>query len=317
MAALLLTSIGLPTTWRWFPSRNATNRFCRSFHAETTCALASIQSTQLRIRRCWTARAPPPRSVHHARIASTLFSKTSRNHGRLRGRRSTSTLDDGPGSNTLPVRERKRPDCRYESDDNWEKQLHESLGVPWPCKEAAEFWALWPEVIRELEAKGIRPGPESFQAWNDGDAGLVRAIWCLIRHMRPKKIVETGVAHGVTSRCILEALARNGDGHLWSIDLPPLESHWRKQVAAAVGDRHADRWSYIEGSSRRRLPELLSRLGKIDLFVHDSLHSERNVRFELDRAWVASGPNAALVVDDVDANWGFRSFTQAFPVSNL
>jgi hypothetical protein len=58
---------------------------------------------------------------------------------------------------------------------------------------------------------------------------------------------------------------------------------------------------------------LLSRLGQIDLFVHDSLHSERNVRFELDRAWVASGPNAAIVVDDVDANWGFRSFTEAFP----
>jgi predicted O-methyltransferase YrrM len=131
--------------------------------------------------------------------------------------------------------------------------------------------------------------------------------------MGPKKIVETGVAHGVTSRCILEALARNGDGHLWSIDLPPMESHWRKQVATAVGDRHSTRWSYIEGSSRRRLPELLSHLGQIDLFVHDSLHSERNVRFELDRAWAASGPNAAIVVDDVDANWGFRSFTQTFP----
>ena len=211
------------------------------------------------------------------------------------------------------VRERKRPGCQYESDDNWEQQLHASLGVRRPCREAAEFWTLWPEVMRELEAKGIRPGPESFQAWNDGDAGLVRAIWCLVRHMKPRKVVETGVAHGVTSRCILEALARNGDGHLWSIDLPPMESHWRRQVAAAVGDRHAARWSYIEGSSRRRLPGLLSQLGQIDLFVHDSLHSERNVRFELERAWAASGPNAAFVVDDVDANWGFQRFTQAFP----
>jgi Methyltransferase domain len=58
---------------------------------------------------------------------------------------------------------------------------------------------------------------------------------------------------------------------------------------------------------------LLSRLGQIDLFIHDSLHSERNVRFELDRAWAALRPNGALVVDDVDANWGFRSFTQTFP----
>jgi len=210
------------------------------------------------------------------------------------------------------VREARKPRCQYQFNVDWEQRLHESLGVPWPCKAASEFWSLWPEIIRELELKGIRPGPESFQWWNDGDAGFVRAIWCLIRHTKPKKVVETGVAHGVTSRFILEALARNGDGHLWSIDLPPVDRFWRKQVGVAVGDSHADRWSYIGGSSRRRLPALISRLGEIDLFVHDSLHSERNVRFELDRAWAAMSENGAFVVDDVDANWGFQSFTQAF-----
>ena len=140
-----------------------------------------------------------------------------------------------------------------------------------------------------------------------GRSGVSLAIY------GPKKIVETGVAHGVTSRCILEALDRNGDGHLWSIDLPPVDRFWRQQVGAAVGDRYADRWTYISGSSRRRLPALLSQLGQIDLFIHDSLHSERNVRFELDRAWAAIAPKGALVVDDVDANWGFRSFTLTFP----
>jgi hypothetical protein len=56
---------------------------------------------------------------------------------------------------------------------------------------------------------------------------------------------------------------------------------------------------------------LISSLGEIDLFIHDSLHSERNVRFELDRAWPVLAVNGAIVVDDVDLNWGFRSFTQA------
>jgi hypothetical protein len=209
-------------------------------------------------------------------------------------------------------REQHGPQCPYDSDENWEQRLHEALGVAWPCNATLEFWDLWPKVISELEAKGIRAGPESFQHWNDGDTGLVRAIWCLTRHLRPKKVIETGVAHGVTSRCILEALTRGGDGHLWSIDLPPLERDWRKQVGAAVGQRFSDRWSYIAGSSRRRLAPLLSRLGQIDLFIHDSLHSERNVRFELDQAWGALRPNGALIVDDVDANWGFRSFTQSF-----
>ena len=131
---------------------------------------------------------------------------------------------------------------------------------------------------------------------------------------RPGKVVETGVAHGVTSRFVLEALERNGDGHLWSVDLPPIDRDWQKQVGMAVGDRFADRWSYMKGSSRRRLPELLSRLGQIDLFIHDSLHSKRNVCFELDRAWQALRPGGAIVVDDVDANWGFESFTQTYPV---
>jgi hypothetical protein len=210
-------------------------------------------------------------------------------------------------------RERRRPQCPYEPDLGWEQHLHESLGIQWPCDEALEFQDLWHQVISELQAKGIRAGPESFQWWNDGDAGLVRAIWCLTRHLRPQNVVETGVAHGVTSRFILEALKRNGAGHLWSIDLPPLDRSWRQQIGAAVGNGHSDRWTYIKGSSRRRLPKLLHNLGQIDLFIHDSLHSERNVRFELDRAWPTLGPRSALVVDDIDANWGFRSFTRTVP----
>src|SRR5262249_42657784 len=103
-------------------------------------------------------------------------------------------------------REQRRPQCPYDPDADWESRLHKPLGVSCPCDSTSEFWDLWPEVIGELEAKGIRAGPESFQWWNDGDAGFVRAVWCLTRHLKPKKIVETGVAHGVTSRFVLEAL---------------------------------------------------------------------------------------------------------------
>src|SRR5580658_817676 len=184
-------------------------------------------------------------------------------------------------------RKRGRPLCRYKADDAWERGLHEQLNLAWPCGLSSEFWDLWPEIMRLLEQKGIRPGPASFKAYNDGDAGMVRAVWCLVRHLKPRNVVETGVAHGVTSRFILEALKRNGGGQLWSIDLPPREKVWQEQVGIAVDNRHLDRWSYIRGSSRRRLPKLLTRLGEIDLFIHDSLHSERNVRFELDRAWPA------------------------------
>jgi hypothetical protein len=209
-------------------------------------------------------------------------------------------------------RERPVPPDLYQADRGWEFRMHALLGVPQPCRATSEFWALWPEVMGELNAKGIRVGPESFKGWNDGDAGFVRAIWCLARHLRPRQVVETGVAHGVSSRFILEALERNGAGHLWSVDHPPLEHVWHEQIGAAVGDRYSDRWSYVRGSSKRRLPRIFSELGQIDLFVHDSLHSEDNVRFEMDRAWAALRPGGAIVVDDIDANWGFKSFVETF-----
>lgn len=214
-------------------------------------------------------------------------------------------------------REGPQPRCRLESCPDWESLLHQHLRVKSPCKLSSEFWTVWHAAIQELAREGIRAGPASFKAWNDGDAGLTRAIWCLVRHLKPAHVVETGVAHGLTTRFILEALERNGAGHLWSIDLPPMERAWRKQVAMAVRHDQKNRWSHIRGSSRRRLPGLLSNLGAIDLFIHDSLHSKRNVIFELEQAWAALRPGGVLVVDDIDVNGGFESFTRTLSSSQF
>jgi Methyltransferase domain len=204
------------------------------------------------------------------------------------------------------------PSNLYRADKDWEVRLHSLIDLPQSDELAKEFWALWLQVMGEMQAKGIQPGPASFKGWNDGDAGFVRAIWCLVRHLKPNNVVETGVAHGVTSRFILEALEGNGHGHLWSIDRPPIEREWKQQIGIAVGNVLRKRWSYILGSSRCRLPGLLSQLGQIDLFIHDSLHSERNVRFELDNAWATLQPGGAVVVDDIDVNRGFHSFMRSY-----
>jgi hypothetical protein len=214
--------------------------------------------------------------------------------------------------NYVAQHERRVPADVYQAEEGWDRRMHELLGVPCPCSAASEFAMLWPQIIGELENQGIRVGPETLYGWNDGDAGLARAIWCLTRHLRPRNVVETGVLHGVTSRVILEALERNGVGHLWSIDLPPLEPVFQDEIGIAVTERFRPRWSYIKGTSKQRLPGIISKLGQIDLFIHDSLHSEQNVRFEIDRAFAALRPGGAIVVDDIDSNWGFRTFTQTF-----
>ena len=200
----------------------------------------------------------------------------------------------------------------YEPDPAWEQHLHEHLGVAWPCEAVAEFEALWSQVNESLREQGLATGRAAYGGWDDGDAGLARAVWCLTRHLPASTVVETGVARGITSRVILEALQRNGAGTLASIDLPALDSSIHSEIGAAVPPALRGRWTYVNGTSRSRLPELLGRLGAIDLFVHDSSHTTRNVRFELEQAWRVLARGAA-VADDIERNAGFGQFMRAHP----
>jgi len=204
----------------------------------------------------------------------------------------------------------ERPPYRAEADADWETNLYPLLGAM-PVNSTGGFRLLWAEVVRSVRAQGIDVGPGAYQGgYNDGDTALARAIWRLISQIKPARVVETGVGHGFTSRIILEALAKNGFGHLWSIDRPPLDPETRAKVGIAVAGRHPKHWTLICKSSRRALPALLDQLGTIDLFIHDSLHTERNVTFEMEQAWKALRPGGVAVIDDIDSNWGYDTFTK-------
>ena len=197
----------------------------------------------------------------------------------------------------------------YRAPDNWEPRLHDLLGSPWPCRLRAEFANAWAGVIETMSAHGLRVGRRNYGNDDDADSGLARTLWCLVHHLRAEQVVETGVAHGVSSRIMLEALRRSGDGRLASIDLAPLTIPERAaEVAVAITPELRDRWLFVQGSSRRRLPDLLRDLAPIDLFVHDSNHSTRNVHWELTTAWRSLRPGGFVVVDDVEHNWGFDQF---------
>lgn len=188
--------------------------------------------------------------------------------------------------------------------------MHERIGAPWPCPVTKTFRELWSEVISTLESEGLRVGRGTYAGWDDADELLARVVWCLGIHLKPQVAVETGVARGLTTRFLLEAMERNGVGRLFSIDLPPLTRRGQPdETGAAVPDSLRSRWTYVAGSSRRRLPALLNRLKRVDLFVHDSLHTTRNVLFELELVWQVLDDRGAIVVDDVDLSRGFELFT--------
>jgi len=199
-------------------------------------------------------------------------------------------------------------------DEAWERHLHELVGATWPCEARGEFEEILSDTRDLLRAQGLEVGRGAFGGWDDADPGFARAVWCLTVHLRPQTLVETGVAKGVTTRFILEALERSGSGHLWSIDRPPLDQSLHAQIGAAVPKHLRSRWTLLRGTSRRVLPGLLGRIGPIDLFVHDSLHTERNLRFELTRALGAMATAGALAADDVERNLAFEQFVEERPL---
>ena len=211
-------------------------------------------------------------------------------------------------------RDERRTPWPYDAATGCEARVHELIGGRSPCDEREGFDEVWAGALEDLSARGLRVGRGAFGGWDDGDAMLGRLAWCLARHLRATRIVETGVGRGLTTRVLLEALERNGGGHLWSIDLPPLlEHHFAVEVGAAVPQGLRESWTLLHGSSRRRLPALLADIGQVDLFVHDSMHTTRNLRYELGRVWPALAPGGAVLIDDVEKNVATGEFTRSHP----
>jgi hypothetical protein len=199
-------------------------------------------------------------------------------------------------------------------DDDWLEHLHGLLGAPWPCPEAEQVRPLLTKIGELLAEKGLGTGRHTYGWYSDADLELCTAQWCAVLHLKPSAVIETGVAHGVSSRVMLEAMAKNDKGHLYSIDLPhPLRHELHDTTGAAVTEALRPRWTYLEGESRRRLPPLVRELGKVELFIHDSLHTAKNTLFEMEQAASAMGPGGVMLIDDIRSHDGFAVFGQRHP----
>jgi hypothetical protein len=195
----------------------------------------------------------------------------------------------------------------YSPASDWEGELHTVLGASPGCPCLATFEEVWARA----EATLTRTGVGRTITLHDADPALARAVWLGLTHLDARTVVETGVARGLTSRVILEYLAQADRGHLWSVDLPPAREGWSSSSRAAVPRELRDRWVYRRGSSRRALPAVVSAVGAVDLFIHDSLHTGPTVAFELGTVWPALRPGGLAVVDDIQASDAFARFRVA------
>jgi hypothetical protein len=212
------------------------------------------------------------------------------------------------------VRMQLRRERTFVAEQSWDQALHCLLGAPWPCPEGERVAALLADIVARLAERGLALGRYTYGGYSDSDESLARAVWCAVRHAMPDVVVETGVARGVTSRIVLEALNENNRGRLWSIDLPhPFDHSLHGQTDAALTGACRPRWTYVEGSSRQRLPDVVREVGQIGVFIHDSLHTAKNTRFEMDRVAAVLRPGGIMLVDDISTHDGFTSFACHHP----
>ncbi|MER6614231.1 O-methyltransferase [Streptomyces xantholiticus] len=127
-------------------------------------------------------------------------------------------------------------------------------------------------------------------------------LYAIARLLKPKTVVETGVADGRSSFVILSALERNGSGALYSFDIRP-------QVGKLVG--HHPQWHLQISKPQEALSSFvraLRRLGAIDLFFHDSDHRYLSQLIEYEQAWRCMTPGSVFASDDVDDSRAFLDF---------
>lgn len=155
-------------------------------------------------------------------------------------------------------------------------------------------------------------------------AGRGRAVLLYVttRILKPKTVVETGCFTGWDSAVLLQALQRNGDGHLYSIDLPAREGrfsqHGRNSGLPAglrpgflAPEQFRDRWTLIEGDVRRELMPLLDCLDSVGLFLHDSDHTYPHMMWEYAAALPHMAPGGIIASDDIAWNTAFWDFASA------
>ncbi len=171
--------------------------------------------------------------------------------------------------------------------------------------------------LNELELKidEARTIDKQVSGWINFDSGLI--LYILVRMLKPKIIVETGVGPGGSTSFLLNALEKNGQGILYSLDLPGYDAIFYPKIGKhydvhvpnglttgwLVPQRLLKRWTLILGDTKTELPKLLANLPVIDVFIHDSLHTYEHMMFEYSTAWPHLAIGGLLLSDDVDKYW--------------
>jgi predicted O-methyltransferase YrrM len=155
-------------------------------------------------------------------------------------------------------------------------------------------------------------------------------LYWIVRRLKPKTILQTGVSNGLSSAFMMLALAKNGaEGTLHVVDMPaifdPADANWTRSGAVfgfvipegktsgwMVPDIYRGRFEVLTGDAKKLLPPLVDRLAAVDMFYHDSDHSYNHMMFEFNEAKRKLAPNSIVVADDISWNASLWDFADKY-----
>lgn len=135
-------------------------------------------------------------------------------------------------------------------------------------------------------------------------------LYTLVRLTRPRTLVESGVASGVSSTFLLLGTRANSFGTLHSIDFPVARSGRRDNESWAIPPGMSSGWAIPEairggwdlrpGKSEALLVPLLAEVETLDFYCHDSPVDVRHFRFEMEAIKKHLKPGSLVVSDNTD-----------------
>jgi len=174
----------------------------------------------------------------------------------------------------------------------------------------ADFFA---SIKSEKFPSKKKPYPTEYSI--DDESGLFLYILC--KETKPNHVIETGVAYGQSSMYILQALEENKKGSLHSIDAVFSPWQTKEMIGAVIPSNLKKNWHFNFGSAADKLNNIMTSLGSVDIFLHDSLHTYKNMMFEFETAWPYITNGGFLISDDIGDNNAFHDFCTKMKLDSI
>ena len=122
------------------------------------------------------------------------------------------------------------------------------------------------EII--FDAKRIQQKNNNIELGNNY---AVEVIYFLMICFKPNIVLETGVAAGLSSRCILEAINKNNKGTLYSSDLPYFRlNNPEKNIGIMVPNSLKNNWHLEILGDEKNIKKFKQIINYVDIVIYDS-----------------------------------------------